>query len=191
MGKGTRAATRSWDLSRPKPPPLVPTSGRSSTSASAPTSIGSTMGQRCSTTFSTKASVAASRNSWCECQSTTPWRTSSKPVASRRTRRSTPCSVRQLRRGGRPHTLGLMAARQLADLWPALVQRSLAHVAEHQPGPIWCSLRHYDEAGIRLLQVEGFEVIASEMLMVRELPLKVPARIRVRIKDKRLVPQYG
>src|SRR5437667_150878 len=62
---------------------------------------------------------------------------------------------------------------------------------EDQLGPVWCSLRHYDEAGIRLLQKEGFEVIASQMLMVRELPLKVPALMRVRIKDKRLVPQYG
>jgi len=93
--------------------------------------------------------------------------------------------------GGRPHSLGLMAAAQPADLWPALVQRSLAYVAQHQPGPIWCSLRHYDEVGIGLLQREGFEVIASQTLMVRELPLKVPARMRVRIKDKRLVPQYG
>jgi len=93
--------------------------------------------------------------------------------------------------GGRPHSLGLMAAKQPSDLWPALVQRSLAYVAQHQPGPIWCSLRHYDEVGIQLLQHEGFEVIASQTLMVRELPLKVPARMRVRIKDKRLVPQYG
>ena len=93
--------------------------------------------------------------------------------------------------GGRPHSLGLMAATQPADLWQALVQRSLAYVAQHQPGPVWCSLRHYDEPGIRLLQGEGFEVIASQTLMVRELPLKVPARMRVRIKDKRLVPQYG
>ena len=93
--------------------------------------------------------------------------------------------------GGRPHTLGLMAAGQPADLWPLLVQRALAYVAEHQPGPVWCSLRHYDTVGIRLLQREGFEVIASQSLMVRELPIKVPAKIRVRIKDKRLVPQYG
>jgi ribosomal protein S18 acetylase RimI-like enzyme len=93
--------------------------------------------------------------------------------------------------GGRPHTLGLMAAGQPPELWPALLQRSLAYVAQHHPGPVWCSLRHYDEAGIRLLRGEGFEVIASQTLMVRELPLKVPARMRVRIKDKRLVPQYG
>ena len=93
--------------------------------------------------------------------------------------------------GGRPHTLGLMAAGQPTELWPALLQRSLAYVAQHHPGPVWCSLRHYDEAGMRLLREEGFEVIASQTLMVRELPLKVPARMRVRIKDKRLVPQYG
>ena len=93
--------------------------------------------------------------------------------------------------GGRPHSLGLMAAGQPPELWPALLQRSLAYVAQHHPGAVWCSLRHYDEVGIRLLRGEGFEVIASQTLMVRELPLKVPARIRVRIKDKRLVPQYG
>jgi hypothetical protein len=93
--------------------------------------------------------------------------------------------------GGRPHTLGLMAAAQPAELWPALLERALSYVASRQPGPIWCSLRHYDATGIRLLQKEGFEVIASQTLMVRELPLKVPAKIRVKIKDKRLVPQYG
>lgn len=93
--------------------------------------------------------------------------------------------------GGRPHTLGLMAMAQPPDLWPALIQRSLSYVAEHQPGPVWCSLRHYDAAAIKLLQREGFEVIASQTLMVRELPMKVPAKMRVRIREKRLVPQYG
>lgn len=93
--------------------------------------------------------------------------------------------------GGRPHTLGLMAASTPAELWPAVLDRSLAYAAQYRPGPVWCSLRHYDEAAIALLMRDGFEVIASQTLMVRELPLKVPARVRVRIKDKRLVPQYG
>jgi ribosomal protein S18 acetylase RimI-like enzyme len=93
--------------------------------------------------------------------------------------------------GGRPHTLGLMAASQPADLWPSLLERSLSYVAQHRPGPVWCSLRHYDEKGIALMQREGFEVIASQTLMVRELPMKVPARAPVRIKEKRLMPQYG
>jgi ribosomal protein S18 acetylase RimI-like enzyme len=93
--------------------------------------------------------------------------------------------------GGRPHTLGLLAQPQPAELWPDLLQRALAYLAQHRPGPVWCSLRHYDEAAIKLLQREGFEVIASQMLMVKELALKVPARVKVRVKDKRLVPQYG
>jgi len=93
--------------------------------------------------------------------------------------------------GGRPHSLGLMASAAPAELWRSLLQRSLAYVAEHQPGPVWCSLRHYDQVGIALLQKEGFEVIASQILMVREMPLKVPTPARVRVKDKRLVPQYG
>jgi ribosomal protein S18 acetylase RimI-like enzyme len=93
--------------------------------------------------------------------------------------------------GGRPHTLGLMAASTPPELWPGVLDRSLAYAAQHRPGPVWCSLRHYDEAAIALLKREGFEVIASQTLMVRELPLKVPARVPVKIKEKRLVPQYG
>src|SRR2546430_14784489 len=93
--------------------------------------------------------------------------------------------------GGRPHTLGVMAAGQPPELWPALLQRSLAYVAQHHPGPVWCSLRHYDEAGIRLLRGEGFQVIASQTRLVRGPPLKGPARMRARIKDQPLVPPYG
>src|SRR5260370_9262709 len=93
--------------------------------------------------------------------------------------------------GGRPHTLGLMAAGQPPELWAALIQRSLAYVAQHHPGAVWCSLRHYDEAGIRLLRGEGFQGIASQTLMVRGLPLKVSPPTRVSIQDKRPVPQYG
>jgi len=92
--------------------------------------------------------------------------------------------------GTRPHTLALMALPEpgrVADL----IQRSLSYVAQHRPGPVWCTLRHYDEQAIQLLQREGFEVIASQLLMVKELALKVPVRARVRVKEKKLVPQYG
>src|SRR5256712_12350427 len=88
--------------------------------------------------------------------------------------------------GGRPHTLGVMAG-QPPDLWPAVLQRSLAYVAQHHPGPVWCSLRHYAEAGLRRLRGEGFSVIASRTPMGRALPFKKPARMRGRAKDKRLV----
>ncbi len=93
--------------------------------------------------------------------------------------------------GGRPHTLGLLALRQPTGLLPELIRYGLAYLAQHRPGPVWCSLRHYDEVAIQLLQREGFEVIASQLLMVKELPLKVPVRARVKVKEKRLVPQYG
>ncbi len=93
--------------------------------------------------------------------------------------------------GGRPHSLSLLGLPEPKDLWPSLIQKSLAYVAQHHPGPVWCSLRQYDELAISLLKHEGFEVIASQTLMVRELALKVPVRAKVGIREKRLVPQYG
>lgn len=93
--------------------------------------------------------------------------------------------------GGRPHTLSLLSLPEPRELLPSLIDRSLAYVAQHHPGPVWCSLRQYHEPAITLLKHQGFEVIASQMLMVRELALKVPVRARVGIREKRLVPQYG
>src|SRR5260370_20242866 len=75
--------------------------------------------------------------------------------------------------GGRPHTLGLMAAGQPAELWPALLQRSLGYVAQHHPGAVWCSLRHYDEAGIPLLPGGGVAVIVSPNPAGGEQPLEI------------------
>jgi len=93
--------------------------------------------------------------------------------------------------GGRPLILGLMARPEPRELLAAIVQQGLAYVAERHPGPVWCSLRQNDQEAIALLQREGFEVIASQLLMFKELALKVPARRRVPLGEKRLVPQYG
>jgi len=93
--------------------------------------------------------------------------------------------------GARPNTMGLLALPEPAPLLDELIDRSMAYLAGHRPGPVWCSLRHYDQLAIQLLQREGFEVIASQVLMVRELALKVPAKMRMRLKDKAFVPQYG
>ncbi|HYM49059.1 MAG TPA: GNAT family N-acetyltransferase [Candidatus Limnocylindrales bacterium] len=93
--------------------------------------------------------------------------------------------------GGRPTVLALMARPDPPDLLASVVRQGLAYVAEHHPGPAWCSLRHNDQEAIALLQREGFEVIASQVLMVKELTLKVPARRRLPVREKRLVPQYG
>lgn len=93
--------------------------------------------------------------------------------------------------GGRPTILGLMARPEPRDLLETVVEQGLAYVAEHHPGPVWCSLRHNDQEAIALLQRDGFDVIASQVLMVKELTLKVPARRRLPVRVKRLVPQYG
>jgi len=93
--------------------------------------------------------------------------------------------------GARPNTMGLLALAEPASLIEELIERSMGYLAGHRPGPVWCSLRHYDQRAIQLLQREGFEVIASQVLMVRELAVKVPAKVRMRLKDKALVPQYG
>jgi hypothetical protein len=93
--------------------------------------------------------------------------------------------------GGRPTILGLMALGEPRDLLPSIVQQGLALVAERHPGPVWCSLRQNDQEAIALLRREGFEVIASQSLMFKELTLKVPARRRLPVREKRLVPQYG
>src|SRR5438093_4173917 len=45
--------------------------------------------------------------------------------------------------GGRPHSLGLMAAPQPPDLWSLIVQRSLAFCAEHQTGQGCYICTHY------------------------------------------------
>ena len=87
--------------------------------------------------------------------------------------------------------LGLLARPEPKELLADLVQHGLAYLADHHPGPVWCSLGHNDQEAIALLQRDGFEVIASQVLMVKELTLKVPARRRVPVREKRLVPQYG
>src|SRR3989475_5708638 len=63
--------------------------------------------------------------------------------------------------GGRPHTLGVMAAGQPPDLWPAVLQPSPTYVAQQHPGPVWGNLGHYDEAGGRAAAGGGFRGVCS------------------------------
>ncbi len=89
----------------------------------------------------------------------------------------------------RPHTLGLLVPGKVEDESAALVDYALGQLAERYPGPVWCHLREYDSHLIRLLTQRRFEILASQALLVRELPLKV--RVKVKAKDKKLVPQFG
>ena len=88
-------------------------------------------------------------------------------------------------RGGsaQPHTLSFLALPEqplpdeLADLGLGLL-----HGAE---SPVWSSLRHYDSHMIDALRGRGFSVLLTQLLLVKELAIQVPAA------EKGLVPSFG
>jgi len=85
----------------------------------------------------------------------------------------------------RPDTLQFMALpesplpSELADFGISLLGDSEA--------PAWSSLRHYDSHMIDALRGRGFNVLLTQLLLVRELALKVPKPVR----EKGLVPSFG
>ena len=90
-------------------------------------------------------------------------------------------------RGGqaRPDTLQLMALpesplpSELADLGISLLGDSNA--------PAWSSLRHYDSHMIDALRGRGFSILLTQLLLVKELAVRVPKPVR----EKGLVPSFG
>lgn len=94
--------------------------------------------------------------------------------------------VRMQRGGGtRPDTLQFMALpenplpAELADYGISLLGRS--------EGPAWSSLRHYDAHMIDALRGRGFSVLLTQLLLVKELAVRVPKEVR----EKGLVPSFG
>jgi predicted N-acetyltransferase YhbS len=85
--------------------------------------------------------------------------------------------------GARPDTLNFMALPdgslpgQLADFSLSLLKDSEA--------PAWSSLRHYDSHMIDALRGRGFSVLLTQLLLVKELAVRVPLR------EKGMVPSYG
>ncbi|HEY8863113.1 MAG TPA: hypothetical protein VIO37_02950 [Candidatus Dormibacteraeota bacterium] len=85
--------------------------------------------------------------------------------------------------GARPDTLNFMALPEgplpgeLADFGLSLLKDSEA--------PAWSSLRHYDSHMIDALRGRGFSVLLTQLLLVKELAVRVPLR------EKGLVPSYG
>ncbi len=85
--------------------------------------------------------------------------------------------------GARPHTLNFLAMPErplpdeLADLGLSLLARSEA--------PAWSSLRHYDSHMIDALRGRGFSVLLTQLLLVKELAVRVPVR------EKGLVPSLA
>ncbi len=94
--------------------------------------------------------------------------------------------VRMQRGGGaRPDTLQFMALpenplpSELADYGISLLGDS--------EGPAWSSLRHYDSHMIDALRGRGFSVLLTQLLLVKELAVRVPKPVR----EKGLVPSFG
>ena len=85
--------------------------------------------------------------------------------------------------GARPDTLNFMALPEgplpgeLADFGLSLLGDSEA--------PAWSSLRHYDSHMIDALRGRGFSVLLTQLLLVKELA------VRVRVREKGLVPSFG
>ena len=85
----------------------------------------------------------------------------------------------------RPDTLQFMALpenplpAELADFGISLLGDSEA--------PAWSSLRHYDSHMIDALRGRGFNVLLTQLLLVRELALRAPKPVR----EKGLVPSFG
>ena len=85
--------------------------------------------------------------------------------------------------GARPNTVSFLAlpdsslAGELADLGLSLLGDSDL--------PAWSSLRHYDSHMIDALRGRGFSVLLTQLLLVKELAVRVPVR------EKGLVPSFG
>jgi hypothetical protein len=85
--------------------------------------------------------------------------------------------------GARPNTLSFMAlpesslAGELADLGLSLLGESDTSA--------WSSLRHYDSHMIDALRGRGFSILLTQLLLVKELAVRVPVR------EKGLVPSFG
>ena len=97
----------------------------------------------------------------------------------------------RLRRGGgaRPDTLQFMALPE--DPLPAeLADYGISMLGESD-APAWSSLRHYDSHMIDALRGRGFNVLLTQLLLVRELALRVPKPVREKAREKGLVPSFG
>ncbi len=87
--------------------------------------------------------------------------------------------------GTRPDTLQFMALPEdplpgeLADFGLSLLGQS--------DTPAWSSLRHYDAHMIDALRGRGFSVLLTQLLLVRELAIRVPKPVA----EKGLVPSFG
>jgi hypothetical protein len=85
--------------------------------------------------------------------------------------------------GTRPDTLQFMALPE--DPLPGELADFGLSMLKDSEGPAWSSLRHYDSHMIDALRGRGFSVLLTQLLLVKELAIRVPVR------EKGLVPSFG
>ena len=93
----------------------------------------------------------------------------------------------RMQRGGgaRPDTLEFMALPE-SPLPAELADFAISLLGDSE-GPAWASLRHYDSHMIDALRGRGFSVLLTQLLLVKELAVRVPKPVR----EKGLVPSFG
>jgi hypothetical protein len=87
--------------------------------------------------------------------------------------------------GARPDTLQFMALPE-SPLPSELADYGISLLGDSE-SPAWSSLRHYDSHMIDALRGRGFSVLLTQLLLVKELALRVPKPVR----EKGLVPSFG
>ena len=85
--------------------------------------------------------------------------------------------------GAQPHTLNFLVLPE-PPLPDELADLGLSLLGDLRT-PVWSSLRHYDSHMIDALRGRGFSVLLTQMLLVKELALRVP------VAEKGLVPSFG
>jgi hypothetical protein len=85
--------------------------------------------------------------------------------------------------GARPDTLNFMVLPE-EPLPGDLADFGLSMLGDSD-SPAWSSLRHYDSHMIDALRGRGFSVLLTQLLLVKELAVRVPVR------EKGLVPSFG
>ncbi|MDQ6857072.1 MAG: hypothetical protein M3Z57_08365, partial [Candidatus Dormibacteraeota bacterium] len=83
---------------------------------------------------------------------------------------------------GRPSILSIMCEAHDPEIREGFIDAVLAELPAQ---PVSCVLRHYDSELIRALQQRGFAVYGTQLLLVRDLGIKV--RIRATPKQSKAV----
>ena len=87
--------------------------------------------------------------------------------------------------GARPDTLQFMALPE-SPLPSELADYGISLLGDSE-SPAWSSLRHYESHMIDALRGRGFSVLLTQLLLVKELAVRVPKPVR----EKGLVPSFG